>query len=91
MKGEVEDSLNKLKIPSISIFRPSMLMGKRQEFRFGELIGKALGGTFSFLVPSKYKPVKASDVAKAMIAASKQSSPGVNIYHYGEIMDLAHR
>jgi uncharacterized protein YbjT (DUF2867 family) len=89
MKGEVEDTIRKMKIPSISVFRPSMLMGKRQEFRFGELIGKVLGGTFSFLMPSKYKPVKASDVAKAVIAVSKQSSAGFKIYHHSEIMDLA--
>jgi uncharacterized protein YbjT (DUF2867 family) len=91
MKGEVEDSISKMKIPSVSVFRPSMLMGKRKEFRFGELMGKVLGGTFSFLVPSKYKPVNASEVAKAMIAASMHSSPGFKIYYYKEIIDLAHK
>lgn len=89
MKGEVEDEISNMKIPSVSVFRPSMLMGKRNEFRFGELLGKVFGGTFAFLFPSKYKPVNAYDVAKAMVEALKQAAPGFNVYHYKEIMNFS--
>ena len=71
LKGEVEDTLREMKIASVSVFRPSMLLGKRKEFRFGEEVAKAISAPLSFLFPSKYEPVKAENVARAMIEASK--------------------
>lgn len=88
LKGQVEDAVRNMRIPSVTIFRPSMLIGKRKEFRFGEVIGKIGFVPFSFLIPSKFKPVAARNVAKAMIAASKLDRTGFNIYHYKEMMDL---
>lgn len=88
-KGEVEDRVREMNIASVSVFRPSMLLGKRNEFRFGELIGKVFSVPFAFLMPLKYRPVQASDVAEAMLAASKKNTPGFSIYHYGEIMELS--
>lgn len=88
LKGEVEDIVTKLKIRSVIIFRPSILLGTRKEFRFGEKIGQALSSAFSFLLPGKYKPVKAHDVAKAMVTAASQDLPGVHIYQYEDIMRL---
>jgi uncharacterized protein YbjT (DUF2867 family) len=88
LKGEVEDTVRNMNIPSVSVFRPSMLLGRREEFRLGELIAKPLSVTFSFLFPSMYKPIKADQVAKAMISASKNAKPGFNIYYYREMNDL---
>jgi uncharacterized protein YbjT (DUF2867 family) len=88
LKGEVEDVLDGMKIQSISIFRPSILLGKRSEFRFGELIAKLLSVVFSFMVPSKYKPIQAKTVALSMIVASKQSKHGCHIFHYSDMMKL---
>jgi uncharacterized protein YbjT (DUF2867 family) len=87
-KGEVEDAIREMKIESVTIFRPSMLMGKREEFRLAEIIGKIFLSPLSFLIPSDYKPIKASDVAKAMIAASKKSLKGFNVFHYKEMKNL---
>lgn len=86
LKGEVEDTLSSLNIPSLSIFRPSLLLGKRQEFRFGEIIATLLMNPLSFLLPTKIKPIKAYDVAKSMLEASKADTKGTKIYHYKEIM-----
>ncbi|MDP4221986.1 MAG: NAD(P)H-binding protein [Bacteroidota bacterium] len=88
LKGEVEDTIRNMNIPSVSVFRPSMLLGKREEFRFGEIIAKALSVPFSFLFTSKYKPIKADQVARAMIAASKKDKPGFHVYHYREMIEL---
>ncbi len=87
-KGEMEDSLKEMSIPSVSVFRPSMLLGKRQEFRPAERIAQVLSSFFSFAFPSKYKPVKARTVAESMIAASKREIAGFKIFHYKEIKDL---
>ena len=87
LKGEVEDKIQEMKIASVSVFRPSMLLGKRKEFRFGEEVAKAISTPLSFLFPSKYKPVRAENVAGAMIAASKKATPGFNVYHYREMIN----
>ena len=88
LKGEVEDRLREADIASVSVFRPSMLLGKRKELRFGEVVAKALSLPVSFLFPSKYRPVKADNVARAMISASKRAVPGFNVYHYKEMKSI---
>ena len=86
LKGEVEEALIDLKIPTIAIFRPSLLLGQREEFRFGETLAKILMTTFSFVLPSKIKPIRADDVAKAMLSVSKSKTKGTKIYHNRDIM-----
>jgi uncharacterized protein YbjT (DUF2867 family) len=88
LKGEVEDKVQSIAIPSVSIFRPSMLLGKRQESRPAEAIAQGMSKLLSFLFPSKYKPIAAEDVAKAMVAASKQDKPGFRVYHFSEMKVL---
>jgi uncharacterized protein YbjT (DUF2867 family) len=85
LKGEVEDAVESAGLNSVYIMRPSILLGDRKEFRLGEKIGKGIMSAFSFLIPSKYKPIHASDVAKAMLAAGKKGKEGVFVYEYKEI------
>jgi uncharacterized protein YbjT (DUF2867 family) len=82
LKGEIEDAVIKTGPPSICIFRPSMLMGDRNESRIGESIGKVLMKTFTFLIPAKYKIIHAENVARAMVKASKTEGAGVHYYDY---------
>ncbi len=86
MKGLVEDEVQKLNIPSISIFRPSLLLGKRNPPRIAEQVSAVLMRPLHFLIPSHYKPVEAMQVAKAMICASKNQHRGNSILHFKEIM-----
>lgn len=90
LKGEVEENVKTLNIPSISIFRPSMLLGKRNESRPMETVAQAISKPLAFLFPAKYKPIKARDVARAMIAASKINTPGFQVYHYQEMNKFLH-
>ncbi len=85
LKGEVEDAVIAAGVPSVSIFRPSVLLGERKESRPGEAIGKIVMSTFSFLLPSRMKPIDADDVAAAMLWAAKQGREGFHIYQYREI------
>jgi uncharacterized protein YbjT (DUF2867 family) len=88
LKGEVEDAVKATGIESVHIMRPSMLLGNRKEFRLGEKIVSPLMNIFSFLLPSKYRPVQAKDVAKAMLAVSKQDRQGFFIHEYEQIKSL---
>lgn len=85
LKGEAEDTLRNMNIESLLIFRPSLLLGKRKEFRAGEIIGKLFIKPLSFLLPSKMKPIRALDVAKSMLSAAKKELKGITIYHYKEM------
>ncbi|HEX2970126.1 MAG TPA: NAD(P)H-binding protein [Bacteroidales bacterium] len=87
-KGEVEDNIRKLNLNSVTVFRPSMLLGDREEFRAGELLGKALAVPMSIFLPSNYRPIHARNVAKAMIRASKKTDKGFKIYQYKDMMEL---
>jgi uncharacterized protein YbjT (DUF2867 family) len=90
LKGEVEEKIQTYGIPSVSIFRPSMLLGKRKESRPMEAVAQVISKALSFLIPSNYKPIEAEMVANSMIAASKKDKPGVSIYHYREMTALLH-
>lgn len=85
LKGTSEEIIKKLHIPTILIFRPSFLIGKRSEFRFNEVLGLNLIKPLTFLLPSKMKPVLAKNVAKSMLIASKMKLLGFHIFYYEEI------
>ena len=86
LKGEIENSIMHLALKSCLIFRPSLLIGKRNEFRFGENIAQKIMPLFSFLMKSNYKPIKATDVAKSIVNESKKVSQGNKIFHYSEMI-----
>lgn len=75
VKGDTEYALEQLDFIHLALFRPSMLLGKRSEFRLGETIGKIIMKLFSFVFIGSlkvYKPIEASTVARAMIILSKK-------------------
>jgi len=82
LKGEVEDIVKKVGLESTYIMRPSILLGTRNEFRFGERITIPFIKKISFLLPSKYKPIEARDVAKAMLSAAKKHEKGFFVCEY---------
>ena len=85
LKGEIENSILNLNLSSTSVFRPSLLLGKRKEKRYGEKVAQLIMPFLSFLMPSRYKPIRAALVAKSMVNISKSIQPGFKIYHYKEI------
>ena len=69
IKGEVEEEIKKIDFQVINIFRPSLLLGHRDESRFLEKIGQNLSLFLNlFLIGSlrKYRSIKASNVAYCM-------------------------
>ena len=89
LKGEIEKSIIQLDLKSCLIFRPSLLLGKRNEFRFGEMIAQKIMPLFSFLMKSDYKPIKAVDVAKSIVKESKKKNKGYKVYHFDDILKVA--
>ena len=89
LKGEIEKEVESKQLNSSTVYRPSLLLGNRKENRFGEKIAQILIPLISFLFPNNYKPIKASDVAKAMVTEAKKIEPGFKIYHYRDILKLS--
>ena len=91
-KGEMERALAALGVPSLVIMRPSLLLGERRETRWGERAGELGLRLASPLLKgslARYRPVHARAVARAMIAASRHSAPGVRVVESDEIPSLA--
>lgn len=92
IKGQLEDGLEDADFESLQIFRPSLLLGEREEFRLGERI--ALWG-FKFFSLIKddlfgiYSPMPVPLLAKAMVIAARMELDGHLIYHYREIKNLS--
>ena len=83
VKGEVEEELCRLQFPGLHMFRPSLLLGKRDERRFGEGAASVLmtGLVFAFkgrLAP--YRALPAAKIAKAMVNISMTHTLGNHIY-----------
>lgn len=86
VKGELEAALAKLGYARLSIFRPSLLQGDRQEFRAGEEIGNFLAGAFSIVIPAQWKPTPVDRLAESILRAAINDRPGHRIYESGEIL-----
>ncbi len=91
VKAQLEKAVAARPFESVHFFRPSFLIGQREEFRLGETLGAA-SRVFQFALVGKlrkYRPIRATTVAAAMAAAARKAEPGRHIYHYDDILSLA--
>jgi len=92
MKGETDRDLIQIGFSATHTFRPSLLIGDRQESRFAEdLFGLLFKGLNLLLWgPLKdYKSIYGKDVASAMMSAINNHTSGVHIYKTSRIKNLA--
>ena len=68
MKGELERDALLLPFQRISILQPSLLIGERNHFRLGEVLGSWILPTLCKLpFLKKYRPITGDEVAKKMV------------------------
>ena len=98
VKGELERHLIQLEYDYLSLYRPSLLIGDREEHRLGESVGIKLAGVINpFLMGSfaQYKAIQAATVARAIVnecigvSVPQAPAPTVNIYTHNKIVTLA--
>jgi uncharacterized protein YbjT (DUF2867 family) len=82
VKGELEAAIVALGFPSVTVVRPSLLLGGRNEFRLGEEIAMRLSWAF----PRKYRAVHVRDVARALVSAAVEDRPGVRVIENPEVI-----
>ena len=85
VKGELEEALIAMGWPSLAIFRPSVIEGKRSEVRPLE----RLSGSLLRLAPHAWRPVAAADIASAMVTVALEEPPGITIVESRSIPERA--
>ena len=91
-KGEVERDVIAQNFDYTHIFRPSMILGDRKEFRLMEKmflgIWPLVDGLLGLMGASKYKGIKGELIAKAMTNAAQKETSKVAFYEYDQMMAL---
>ena len=92
VKGETEADIRKLPYRAIQIFRPSLLLGERAQFRLGERIAIMAAPLLSWLLFGRlrrYRPIHAAVVAHAMTRIALEAPRGPNVFEYDAMIAAA--
>jgi len=92
VKGETESAIRRLAFQSVQIFRPSLLLGERTEFRLGERIAMVVAPPLSLLLLGRlrrYRPIRAETVARAMVNLAREAPRGPNVFEYDAMIASA--
>jgi uncharacterized protein YbjT (DUF2867 family) len=83
IKGELEEAIMQLGFQKTHILRPSLLLGKREQRRFGESVATSV---FAFIkrigirLPKTAEPIQAKDVAKSAIRSAIENDAKTLIF-----------
>ena len=86
VKGMTEEALKSIGFSRLVILRPSLLLGERPEPRFGEQIASFFMKAVNFLIPDKYKAIRAEKVADNMLRMATDLAKGISIVESGEMI-----
>lgn len=76
-KGQLEEVVTTLGITHLHILRPSLLLGKRQDWRTMEWIAQKLLTLFNSWLPLRIRPIQAKDVALKIVELIQCPPPKV--------------
>jgi len=88
VKGEAEEAVRRLQFESIQIFRPSLVVGARAQSRPAERVARLLGLLVGWALVgplSRYRPIKAEALARAMVRVAREAPRGPHVYESKEI------
>jgi len=83
IKGEMEAALRRQGWPRLTIVRPSLLTGARQEWRLGETLAAPL----MRWAPRRWRAIPAELVARAMWRQFGRREPGIRVIESGDLWD----
>lgn len=83
VKGEMQEAVVTLGYECVVIAQPSLLLGDRESLgqptRGGEVWAQRLLGPITGLIPASFRPVRARNVAAALLSATQQCTPGTTL------------
>ncbi|MCK5859682.1 NAD(P)H-binding protein [Abyssibacter sp.] len=77
VKGEMENGLSRIRLDTVHIVRPSLLLGDRDETRPAEAVSQLIAPLINPVLPLRYRAISVDAVARALIQLSGPSTPGV--------------
>lgn len=91
VKGKTEQDLESLGFERLKIYQPSLLLGNRHEFRFGEQVASILMRPLVWLkVFKKFRPIYDYQVAKSMVKIDLDGGrAGFERISSGQMQDLS--
>ena len=90
-KGEVERDILALDYEHTHIFRPSMILGQRDEDRPRERLLISVWGVLNPLLmgpANRYRGLTGNDIARAIAKAARHQTEKIRIYHWKEMAAL---
>ncbi len=78
-KGEVERDIKGIGFQSVTIVRPGMIGGEREEFRLAERIVMPLAALLHPLLPRGLRVNPAGNIARALVESVLERQPGVHM------------
>jgi uncharacterized protein YbjT (DUF2867 family) len=84
VKGQMEQALRAQGWPQLTIVRPSLLLGARQEFRLGE----RLAAPFMRWLPGKYRGIEATVLARALWRLALEEDAGTRVIESDQLRRL---
>jgi len=84
VKGELEDALRQQGWTQLTIARPSLLLGQREEIRLAEL----LAAPFSRILPGKLHGIEAIALARALWRLALETGKGTRVVESDELRKL---
>lgn len=87
VKGEAEEAVIREGPAIVSIFRPAMILGSRHT----PALLAALLPLFASLTPARFRSIRTSEIARAMVAVALQPPAQSAVYSYSEMMRLIAR
>jgi uncharacterized protein YbjT (DUF2867 family) len=78
-KGDAEEQITSLGYPSLTIVRPSLIDAEREATRHGEKLGLLAAKVFKPIIPQRYQPVTAQQIATALLTGIVAGKQGVSV------------
>ena len=90
VKGEIENDLKALQFPYLGLFRPSLLVGTRHDFRLGEQLASFFMTPLTWLkLGANIRPIRDHVVAKSLVnVALSDSKTGADCFLSGKMQEL---
>jgi uncharacterized protein YbjT (DUF2867 family) len=86
IKGEIERDIKLVGFKSLTIVRPSLIGGEREEPRFREGVALRLMSILAPLLPKKFHPNPAPTIAAAILDAVTIALPGRHFRHAASLV-----
>lgn len=79
VKGELEEALQQVGFASLTLVRPGLIGGQREEFRLGERLMASVLRAAGPLLPRRWRLNPAEHIAQALLEAALAARPGVSV------------